>query len=80
MQTHEMDESGASPVDHQVQLPLRTYLPDHFVDDFAEEIHCLYKASKDYCSNYGIPLLQKLTLNDFYEICAAHSIIAPPKH
>ena len=61
-------------------LPLRTYLPEHFADDFAEEIQCLYKASKDYCTEYGLPLLQKLSLNDFFDVCTTHSVIAPPKN
>lgn len=39
-------------------LPLRTYLPEYFADDFAKEIQCLYRASKDYCKEYGQPLLQ----------------------
>lgn len=73
-------EKGKQADNPQGPLPLRTYLPEHFADDFAEEIQCLYRASKDYCQEYGLPLLQKLSLDDFFDVCTTHSVIAPPKN
>ena len=63
-----VDQACAPPAS---TMPHRMYLPDHFMEDFAEEMKCLYMATKDYCG--------MASLHNLFKKRADHSVIAPPK-
>ena len=63
-----VDQGGAPPPS---TVPHRTYLPERFMEDFAEAIQCLYVATKDYCG--------MASLHNLFKRHADHSLIAPQR-